>query len=339
MSDKEILDIFITKKGKINPNLCRDRWLDKHLDIKEYLDSQKVNDRMQYGDIVGYIALRNNVQLNVSKSHGIAGIGDFHKLKVENGKVLVKEPDEYTDEIFKDLIATKNKSGEVIFDVNVIKNLDKKPKLKEYLENRFSDSRSMKETIYRIYYGFEEIPKCKICRRPTSFSGRHWKVYNAYCSLNCKNEDKDIMYSTKQEDSCYKLLCESFGAKNIERQYQDKRYHRSDGYLYKCDFYIKDRDVFIELQGFWTHGRHPFDETNINDIKRLEKLKERGKEKEIYLNAIDVWTKFDVEKRTIAKQNYLNYIEIFDYEFISKEKLVEYITNKYHIIDKSDYSK
>ena len=62
-------------------------------------------------------------------------------------------------------------------------------------------------------------------------------------------------------------------------------------------------------------------------------------EKEIYLNAIDVWTKFDVEKRTIAKQNYLNYIEIFDYEFISKEKLVQYITNKYHIIDKSDYSK
>lgn len=175
--------------------MCRDRWLDKHLDIKEYLDSQKVNDRMQYGDIVGYIALRNNVQLNVSKSHGIAGIGDFHKLKVENGKVLVKEPDEYTDEIFKDLIATKNKSGEVIFDVNVIKNLDKKPKLKEYLENRFSDSRSMKETIYRIYYGFEEIPKCKICRRPTSFSGRHWKVYNTYCSLNCKNEDKDIILS------------------------------------------------------------------------------------------------------------------------------------------------
>lgn len=58
MSDKEILDIFIIKKGKINPNLCRDRWLDKHLDIKEYLDSQKVNDRMQYGDIVGYIALK-----------------------------------------------------------------------------------------------------------------------------------------------------------------------------------------------------------------------------------------------------------------------------------------
>lgn len=117
-------------------------------------------------------------------------------MKVENGKVLVKEPDEYTDEIFKDLIATKNKSGEVIFDVNTIKNLDKKPKLTEYLENRFSDSRSMKETIYRIYYGFEEIPKCKICGRPTSFSGRHWKVYNTYCSLNCKNEDKDIMYST-----------------------------------------------------------------------------------------------------------------------------------------------
>lgn len=43
MSDKEILDIFITKKGKINPNLTRDRWLDKHPDIGEYLDEQRLN--------------------------------------------------------------------------------------------------------------------------------------------------------------------------------------------------------------------------------------------------------------------------------------------------------
>lgn len=216
MSDKEILDIFITKKGKINPNLTRDRWLDKHPDIREYLESQRLDERMKYGDIIGYIALRNNFPLNVSNTHGIIGVGDFHKLKVENGEVLSKEPEYYTDEIIKDLIETKNKKGQVIFDANQIREkiLNTKPKLKEYLENRYSDSRSIKETLYRIYYGFEEIPKCKICGNPTSFSGRHRKIYNTYCSQKCKNEDKDIMHSTKQEDSCYELLCKSFGTEN-----------------------------------------------------------------------------------------------------------------------------
>ena len=38
--------------------------------------------------------------------------------------------------------------------------------------------------------------------------------YITDCSLNCKNEDKDIMYSTKQEDSCYELLCQYFGKNN-----------------------------------------------------------------------------------------------------------------------------
>ena len=70
--------------------------------------------------------------------------------------------------------------------------------------------KSEREPKYKV----RKYTRCKICGRPTSFSGRHWKVYNTYCSLNCKNEDKDIMYSTKQEDSCYELLCQYFGKNN-----------------------------------------------------------------------------------------------------------------------------
>lgn len=33
----------------------------------------------------------------------------------------------------------------------------------EYLQNRYSDSDSIKETIFRIFYNVEIKPKCKYC--------------------------------------------------------------------------------------------------------------------------------------------------------------------------------
>ena len=35
----------------------------------------------------------------------------------------------------------------------------------EYLQNRYSDSDSIKETIFRIFYNVEIKPKCKYCTR------------------------------------------------------------------------------------------------------------------------------------------------------------------------------
>ena len=36
-----------------------------------------------------------------------------------------------------------------------------------------------------------------------------------------------------------------------------------------CDFYIEDIDTWIEFNGFMTHGGHPFDENNLDDINKL----------------------------------------------------------------------
>ena len=51
------------------------------------------------------------------------------------------------------------------------------------------------------------------------------------------------------------------------RQYKDSRYP------YNCDFYIPCLDLFIEFQGYWTHGEHPFNPNDINDINRLNLMK------------------------------------------------------------------
>ena len=127
---------------------------------------------------------------------------------------------------------------------------------------------------------------------------------------------------SKPEELLYKYLCNRYGTDDILRQY------KSDLYPYNCDFYIKSLDLYIELQGYWSHGYHPFNPNDKNDIERLNKLISR-KDKSGYIHAIDVWTVRDVNKREIAKQNNLNYLEIFS---IKKEEIInkfeEYIKIK-----------
>ena len=85
--------------------------------------------------------------------------------------------------------------------------------------------------------------------------------------------------------------------------------YKSELYPFNCDFYIKSLDLYIEIQGTWTHGGHPFDENNQDDIDRLNYMK--SKNSNYYNSAIQVWTIVDVTKRNIAKENNLNYLEIF----------------------------
>ena len=87
--------------------------------------------------------------------------------------------------------------------------------------------------------------------------------------------------------------------------------YMSEQYPFKCDFYLPDYDLYIEIQGNWTHGGHPFDKTNIDDVNKLNKWNEKSKTSKFYKMAINVWTNRDVYKRLTAKENNLNYLEVF----------------------------
>lgn len=130
---------------------------------------------------------------------------------------------------------------------------------------------------------------------------------------------KNGWYKTSLEDRYFPLLKEKFP--DIIQHYV------SDRYPFECDFYIPSKDLYIELNVFWMHGGHLFDENNSKDAERLNKLKSINSAQSKY--AIEVWTKKDLIKYKIAVKNKLNYLILWNEKelknFIEKDiyKLVD----------------
>lgn len=119
------------------------------------------------------------------------------------------------------------------------------------------------------------------------------------------------------EELFYKKLVELNKNNTIYRQYKDVRYP------FYCDFYIKELDLFIELNYHWTHGGKPY-LNDDNDKKTLLEWREKATKSKFYEAAIETWTRRDVRKRQIARKNNLNYIEIFtDKDIEELEKVIE----------------
>lgn len=155
-------------------------------------------------------------------------------------------------------------------------------------------------------------------------------TFKEYYGKKCyETKKKNGTFNTsKPEDELYYALIERFG--DVERQYWSKVYP------FNCDFYIPAYDLYVEYQGFPGHGEHPFDPSNEEDLKKVERWKEKAKEldwkqdfKELYDMYIYIWTERDPLKRKIAKENNLNFLEIFPDDFNNDcDSIVEYIHNR-----------
>ena len=116
--------------------------------------------------------------------------------------------------------------------------------------------------------------------------------------------------TSKPEENLYQEIKSIYPS--VIRQYKESRYP------YNCDFYIPELDMFIELQGSWTHGKHPYNEKSNQDQLILNKWKSRLLDNHgFYLTAIKVWTISEPKKRETAKKNNLNYVELFNKEDIN----------------------
>ena len=62
--------------------------------------------------------------------------------------------------------------------------------------------------------------------------------------------------TSKPEETLYKILIDLYGIDNIKRQY------KTELYPWHCDFYITSINTYIEVQGYFTHGKHPFNSNN-----------------------------------------------------------------------------
>lgn len=112
--------------------------------------------------------------------------------------------------------------------------------------------------------------------------------------------------SSSSEELLYEQLLKENEHKTIYRNYKDEK-----RYPFYCDFYIKEEDLFIELNAHWTHGGKPYDPDDKECQEQLARWQEKAKTSKFYENAINTWTVRDVNKRKCAEKNNLNYKVIY----------------------------
>ena len=127
-------------------------------------------------------------------------------------------------------------------------------------------------------------------------------------SLATKKRNGTLTTSSS-EDAVYELLCDYVNqhGMTVVRQYRDEK-----RYPFVVDFYIPERDLFIELNGSWSHGGHWYESDREMDQKIVQTWLKKGKKSKYYRVALETWTKRDVRKREAARQAELNYVTLWD---------------------------
>lgn len=95
-----------------------------------------------------------------------------------------------------------------------------------------------------------------------------------------------------------------------------KNYKDDPRYPFHCDFYIPERDLFIEYNGYWTHGNRWCDLRNPEIKSTISKWK--SKVSDMYRIAVHTFTETDVLKRKTAKKNNLNYVVLWNEQDIEE---------------------
>lgn len=122
-----------------------------------------------------------------------------------------------------------------------------------------------------------------------------------------KNKNERKPDTSKEENTLYELLKQYYP--NIKQHYYNKKHP------YNVDFYIPEKDLYIEYQGSGYHHYRPFnpdDNDCIKELNRLKELEQRlGNIPNGYSEIIRIWTVKDPEKRQAAKINNINLMEIW----------------------------
>lgn len=127
--------------------------------------------------------------------------------------------------------------------------------------------------------------------------------------ISRKKRENGTFNTSSPEDALYELLIEYANqhGMTVVRQYRDEK-----RYPFAVDFYIPERDLFIELNGSWSHGGHWYETDREMDQKTVQTWLKKGKKSKYYRVALETWTTRDVRKREAARKAQLNYVTLWD---------------------------
>ena len=131
----------------------------------------------------------------------------------------------------------------------------------------YDDSKSIRETLYRIYHNIDIRPVCKICGKPVTFNT--FGYFSTYCSKACQNTDPDML--KKNSEGVSKAL------KNLYKLKGDEILEKRSNTLYKhfgekvnTPFSIKS----IQLKAYETIAN----KYNVNNIFQLSQYRQSRKD-------------------------------------------------------------
>lgn len=80
----------------------------------------------------------------------------------------------------------------------------KYPNIYNYLMfERFSDTQSIKESIYRINFKINERPVCKACGNPVVFVGKCGILFRDFCTVKCAQSNKEVQLKKAETDKSH----------------------------------------------------------------------------------------------------------------------------------------
>lgn len=184
-----------------------------------------------------------------------------------------------------------------------------------------------KRGTYEEIYGKEKAQtireKLKACKRSDEFKEKVRKFHTGrkrskeFCEkmrkIQASKEHRQKVIDTKRKNKTFNTSSEEKDIYTLlKERFPDTKYqYKSELYPFVCDFYIPERDLYIEYQGFWTHGGKPFDPECKNDIEILDLWKKKAEASSFYKNAINTWTFSDPLKREVVQKNQVNWLEFF----------------------------
>lgn len=258
---------------------CQNTWKNKSIEeIEKHKEKIRKTKKEKYNDET-YVN-PEKTKLTKLKNHGDSNYVNPNKAKITK---KIKYGDENYNNQQKANQTRQRKYGSIKY-----RNIQKTKQTKKikYNDEYYNNREQFKQTLLSAEY----IEKQK---------NKYDNLLEKYraAGIKCVGGVSEI------ELLFYEYLVNKFGKDDIRTQYS------SNEYPFRCDFYIITLNLYIEINGFWTHGYHAFNKDNKNDIEKLNYWK--SKNSRFYKSAINIWTNVDVHKRKIAKENKLNYLEIF----------------------------
>lgn len=341
MTDKEILEYFFDENNKPISSRFKIHNIETNKELSEYLKN-RYSDSLSYKETINRIKYHIDIRpkcltcggtvdyligdkfrkycsykcMNTNKNKIQLGLDSIYKKFSKDNYNNRKKYKKTCIEKFGTDHPWKNKE---IFDkchITCLKNngfaytLQNKNYLDKVIKLSHTKEAELKKDITCINKYGDRIPSKTLL------------VRNKLKDIWAKPETKIKAYLTKKRNHSFgpQSKIESIVYLYLSLEYPDtiRQYRDENRYPYNCDFYIPSLDLFIEYQGYYTHGTHPFNKNDKNDLDLLKSLRIKYKEfydKYGYENQIiTTWIDRDVRKRKCAKEHNLNYIEFFNFK-------------------------